>query len=104
MNLEECFKSPSRILSSDPAFRILEDGTIYTTHDLLLSSEKREFSILLSDGQWQEQKELEIELSARDKKVKRVRAGRPSKAPVAPARLTSSLNDFLVFCSHRSPN
>ncbi|GAB1301473.1 Desmocollin-1 [Apodemus speciosus] len=73
MNLEECFKSPSLILPSDPAFRILEDGTIYTTRDLILSSEKREFSILLSDSQWQEQKELEIELSARDKKAFRKR-------------------------------
>ncbi|XP_021006373.1 desmocollin-1 isoform X2 [Mus caroli] len=73
VNLEECLKSPSLILSSDPAFRILEDGTIYTTHDLLLSSEKRAFSILLSDGQGQEQKKLEIVLSAREKKVFRKR-------------------------------
>lgn len=103
MNLEECLKSPSLILSSDPAFRILEDGTIYTTHDLLLSSEKRGFSILLSDGQGQEQKKLEIVLSAREKKVKHVRAGHPFMASVAPARLTSSLNDSLVFCPQRSP-
>ncbi|XP_021070385.1 desmocollin-1 isoform X2 [Mus pahari] len=73
VNLEECLKSPSLILSSDPAFRILEDGTIYTTHDLLLSSEKREFSILLSDGQGQEQKKLEVVLSAKEKKVFRKR-------------------------------
>nr|CAA66628.1 desmocollin Desc1a precursor [Mus musculus] len=73
VNLEECLKSPSLILSSDPAFRILEDGTIYTTHDLLLSSEKRGFSILLSDGQGQEQKKLEVVLSAREKKVFRKR-------------------------------
>ena len=104
MNLEECLKSPSLILSSDPAFRILEDGTIYTTHDLLLSSEKRGFSILLSDGQGQEQKKLEIVLSAREKKVKHVRAGCPFMALVAPARLTSSLNGSLAFCTQCSPN
>ncbi|XP_008827058.1 desmocollin-1 isoform X2 [Nannospalax galili] len=69
VNLEECLKSASLVLSSDPAFRILEDGTIYTTHDLLLSSEKKNFSILLSDSQRQEQKEIDIVLSARDKKV-----------------------------------
>ncbi|NP_001099631.2 desmocollin-1 precursor [Rattus norvegicus] len=73
VNLEECLKSPSLILSSDPAFRILEDGTIYATHDLLLSSEKRGFSILLSDSQGQEQKKLEIVLSAREKKAFRKR-------------------------------
>ncbi|XP_042119991.2 desmocollin-1 isoform X2 [Peromyscus maniculatus bairdii] len=73
VNLEECLKSPSLILSSDPAFRILEDGTIYTTHDLHLSSEQKRFSIFLSDSQRQEQKEIEIELSAREKKVFRKR-------------------------------
>lgn len=99
MNLEECLKSPSLILSSDPAFRILEDGTIYATHDLLLSSEKRGFSILLSDSQGQEQKKLEIVLSAREKKVKHGRVGCAFKALGAPARLMSSFNDSFVFYS-----
>ncbi|KAL1773504.1 desmocollin-1 isoform X1 [Sigmodon hispidus] len=73
VNLDECLKSPSLILSSDPAFRILEDGTIYTTHDLLLSSEQKRFSIFLLDSQRQEQKEVEVVLSAREKKVFRKR-------------------------------
>ncbi|CAO2593385.1 Dsc1, partial [Lemmus lemmus] len=70
VNLDECLQSASLILSSDPAFRVVDDGTIFTTHDLLLSSEQRRFSIFLSDSQRQEQKEIEIELSAREKKVK----------------------------------
>ncbi|XP_075826997.1 desmocollin-1 [Microtus pennsylvanicus] len=73
VNLDECLKSASLILSSDPAFRVLDDGTIFTTHDLLLSSEQRRFSIFLSDSQSQEQKEIEIELSAKEKKVFRKR-------------------------------
>uniref|UniRef100_A0A8C0I1R6 Cadherin-2 n=1 Tax=Balaenoptera musculus TaxID=9771 RepID=A0A8C0I1R6_BALMU len=60
VNLKECLQSASLIQSSDPDFRILEDGSIYTTHDLILSSEKKSFSILLSDTQGQEQKEIEI--------------------------------------------
>ncbi|KAK7811161.1 hypothetical protein U0070_004704 [Myodes glareolus] len=68
VNLDQCLKSASLILSSDPAFRVLDDGTIFTTHDLLLSSEQRTFSIFLSDSQRQEQKEIKIELSAREKK------------------------------------
>ncbi|KAH0500267.1 Desmocollin-1 [Microtus ochrogaster] len=69
VNLDKCLKSASLILSSDPAFRVLDDGTIFTTHDLLLSSEQRRFSIFLSDSQSQEQKEIEIELSAKEKKI-----------------------------------
>lgn len=69
MNLKECLQSASLILSSDPDFRILEDGSIYTTHALVLSSEKKSFSILLSDSQGQGQKEIEIILEAGGKKV-----------------------------------
>lgn len=69
MNLKECLQSTRLIQSSDPDFRILEDGSIYTTHDLVLSSEKKSFSILLSDSQGQGQKEIEIILEAGGKKV-----------------------------------
>lgn len=69
MNLKECLQSASLILSSDPDFRILEDGSIYTTHDLVLSSERKSFSIFLSDSQRQEEKEIKIVLEARGKKV-----------------------------------
>ncbi|XP_040840621.1 desmocollin-1 isoform X1 [Ochotona curzoniae] len=73
VNLEECLKSASLILSSDPAFRILEDGSIYATHDLILSSERKSFSIFLSDSESREQKEMEIELSARGEETVRKR-------------------------------
>lgn len=69
MNLKECFPSASLILSSDPDFRILEDGSIYTTHNLILSSERKSFSIFPSDSQSQAQKKIEIVLDVRGKKV-----------------------------------
>lgn len=69
MNLKECLQSASLFQSSDPDFRILEDGSTYTTHNLILSSEKKSFSILLSDTQRQEQKEIEIILEAGGRKV-----------------------------------
>ncbi|NP_001300789.1 desmocollin-1 isoform X1 [Canis lupus baileyi] len=73
VNLKECFQSASLILSSDPDFRILEDGSIYTTHDLILSSERKSFSIFPSDSQSQEQKKIEIVLDVRGKKVPKKR-------------------------------
>ncbi|XP_023365938.1 desmocollin-1 [Otolemur garnettii] len=69
VNLEECLKSASLILSGDPAFTIREDGSIYTTRDLSLPSERKSFFIFLSDSQRQEQKQIEIVLSARDNKI-----------------------------------
>lgn len=69
MNLKECLQSASLIQSSDPDFRIQEDGSIYTTHDLMLSSEKKSFSILLSDTQREEQKKIAIVLEAGGQKV-----------------------------------
>ncbi|XP_074055515.1 desmocollin-1 isoform X2 [Macrotis lagotis] len=69
VNLEECLRSADLIHSSDPDFRILEDGSVYTTKDVGLSSEKRTFAILLSDSQKQEQKKIEIALLAPEKKI-----------------------------------
>ncbi|XP_008259396.2 desmocollin-1 isoform X1 [Oryctolagus cuniculus] len=102
VNLEECLKSASLILSSDPAFRILEDGSIYTTRDLILSSERKSFSIFLSDYQRQEQKEIEVELSAIGKKTIRKRQTkdtvlRRSKrrwAPIPCSLMENSLGPF----------
>ncbi|XP_027702836.1 desmocollin-1-like isoform X1 [Vombatus ursinus] len=69
VNLEECLKSADLIHSSDPDFRILEDGSVYTTKNIGLSSEGRTFAILLSDSQKQEQKKIEIALLAPEKKI-----------------------------------
>ncbi|XP_071064610.1 desmocollin-1 isoform X2 [Dasypus novemcinctus] len=102
VNLEECLKSVSLILSSDPDFRILEDGSIYTAHDVILSSEKKSFSILLSDSQRQEQKEIEIVLAASENKARKKRhtkekvlkRSRRRWAPVPCSLMENSLGPF----------
>uniref|UniRef100_H2QEE1 Desmocollin 1 n=1 Tax=Pan troglodytes TaxID=9598 RepID=H2QEE1_PANTR len=102
VNLEECLKSASLIRSSDPAFRILEDGSIYTTHDLILSSERKSFSIFLSDGQRREQQEIKVVLSARENKSPKKRhtkdtALKRSKrrwAPIPASLMENSLGPF----------
>lgn len=58
VNLKECFKSANLIHSSDPDFQILEDGSVYTAKAILLSSEKRNFTILLSNTENQEEKKI----------------------------------------------
>ncbi|XP_046527194.1 desmocollin-1 isoform X1 [Equus quagga] len=73
VNLKECLQSASLVLSSDPDFRILEDGSIYTTHDLILSSERKSFSIFVLDSQRKEQKEIEIVLAVGGNKAPKKR-------------------------------
>ncbi|XP_068955945.1 desmocollin-1 isoform X2 [Petaurus breviceps papuanus] len=102
VNLEECLKSADLIHSSDPDFRILEDGSVYTTKTIGLSSEKRTFDILLSDSQKQKQKKIEIALLAPDKKtpLKRHAKDRALKrtkrrwAPIPCSIMENSLGPF----------
>ncbi|EHH29241.1 Desmosomal glycoprotein 2/3 [Macaca mulatta] len=102
VNLEECLKSPSLIQSSDPAFRILEDGSIYTTRDLILSSERKSFSIFLSGSERHEQQEIKVVLSARENKAPKKRhtkdtALKRSKrrwAPIPASLMENSLGPF----------
>ncbi|XP_002926707.1 desmocollin-1 isoform X1 [Ailuropoda melanoleuca] len=102
VNLKECFPSASLILSSDPDFRILEDGSIYTTHNLILSSESKSFSIFPSDSQSQEQKKIEIVLDVRGKKAPEKRHTRDAVlkrskrrwAPIPCSLMENSLGPF----------
>ncbi|KAM9676991.1 desmocollin-1 [Dama dama] len=101
VNLKECLQSASLIQSSDPDFRILEDGSIYTTHDLVLSSEKKSFSILLTDSQGQGQKEIEIILEAGGKKIPKrhmkdtvLRRSKRRWAPIPCSLMENSLGPF----------
>ncbi|KAM6218760.1 desmocollin-1 isoform 2-T2 [Rhynchocyon petersi] len=73
VNLEECLKSPIHIVSSDPDFGILDDGSLYAKNDLTLSSKRKSFFVLLSDGQRQEQMEIELVQAAREKKAHKKR-------------------------------
>ncbi|KAK2499778.1 hypothetical protein MC885_021348 [Smutsia gigantea] len=67
VNLKECFTSANLIHSSDPDFQILEDGSVYTTNAILLSSEKRNFTILLSNTENQEEKKMLVLLEHQTK-------------------------------------
>lgn len=60
VNLKECVKFPNLIHSTDPDFHVLKDGSVYTTNAVLLSSEKRSFTILLSNTKNQEEKEIVV--------------------------------------------
>ncbi|XP_054439820.1 desmocollin-1 [Pteronotus mesoamericanus] len=102
VNLKECLQSASLIRSSDPDFRILKDGSIYTTHDLILSSQRKSFSIFLSDSQKQEQKKIEIVLEARGKKVSKKKRAKDTVlqrnkrrwAPIPCSLMENSLGPF----------
>uniref|UniRef100_A0A8D1N2G8 Cadherin domain-containing protein n=1 Tax=Sus scrofa TaxID=9823 RepID=A0A8D1N2G8_PIG len=72
VDLKECLRSADLIQSSDPDFRVLEDGTVYTARTVVLSDEKRSFTIWLSNTKAQTQKELPV-LLKHQKKVLRKR-------------------------------
>lgn len=68
--MKECLQSAEFISSSDGNFKVLEDGSVYTTSALSLSAEKKTFTILLKDIQEQVQKKIHVSLVEEEKKVK----------------------------------
>ncbi|KAM6219561.1 desmocollin-3 [Rhynchocyon petersi] len=70
VNLKECLKSADIIQLSDPDFRVLSDGSVFTARAVVFPDEKRSFTILLSDSKTQ--KEITV-LLERQKKVLRKR-------------------------------
>ncbi|XP_019488220.1 PREDICTED: desmocollin-3-like, partial [Hipposideros armiger] len=60
VNLKECLRSADLIQSSDPDFRVLHDGSVYTASSIVLSDEKRSFTIRLSDMKKQIQKKITV--------------------------------------------
>ncbi|XP_005612872.2 desmocollin-2 isoform X2 [Equus caballus] len=101
VNLKECFKSANLIRSSDPDFQILEDGSVYTKNAILLSSEKRNFTILLSNTENQEEKKmvvlLEHQTKKRHSKEKVLRRAKRRWAPIPCSVLENSLGPFPLF-------
>uniref|UniRef100_A0A287DBG4 Desmocollin 2 n=1 Tax=Ictidomys tridecemlineatus TaxID=43179 RepID=A0A287DBG4_ICTTR len=104
VNLEECFKSANIIHSSDPDFQILEDGSVYTTNAVLLSSETRSFTILLFNTDSQEEKEISVLLEKetqvqkrRHSKEKVLRRGKRRWAPIPCSMMENSLGPFPLF-------
>ncbi|XP_014636795.1 PREDICTED: desmocollin-3 isoform X1 [Ceratotherium simum simum] len=66
VNLKECLGSADLIQSSDPDFRVLDDGSVYTASAVEFD-EKRSFTISLSDTKKQTQKEIPVLLEHQKK-------------------------------------
>ncbi|XP_076991840.1 desmocollin-2 isoform X2 [Tamandua tetradactyla] len=104
VNLKECFKSANQIHSSDPDFQILEDGSVYTRKAIILSSEKRNFTVLLSDTENQEEKKIVVLLEHQTKvlkkkhsKEKALKRAKRRWAPIPCSMLENSLGPFPLF-------
>ncbi|XP_061025114.1 desmocollin-3 isoform X2 [Eubalaena glacialis] len=101
VNLKECLGSADRIQSSDPDFRVLEDGSVYTAHAVVLSDEKRSFTIWLSDSKKQTQKEIPVLLEHQKKVLRKrhtketvLRRSKRRWAPIPCSMLENSLGPF----------
>ncbi|KAF2985199.1 hypothetical protein EK904_007513, partial [Melospiza melodia maxima] len=69
VDLKECLQSADFISSSDGNFKVLEDGSVYTTSALSLSAEKKTFTIILKDIQEQVEKKIHVDLVEEEKKI-----------------------------------
>nr|XP_012302623.1 desmocollin-3-like [Aotus nancymaae] len=104
VNLEECFSSADLIQSSDPDFRVLNDGSVYTARAVVLSDEKRSFTIRLSDKRKQTQKEVTVLLEHQKKVLKKrhtretvLRRAKRRWAPIPCSMQENSLGPFPLF-------
>lgn len=106
VNLNKCLRSPDLIQSSDPDFRVLKDGSVYTANAVVLSDEKRSFTIRLSDMKKQTQKEITVflehqklgkALRKRHTKETVLRRTKRRWAPIPCSMLENSLGPFPLF-------
>lgn len=104
VNLKECFESANLIHSSDPDFQVLEDGSVYTTNAILLSSEKRNFTISLSNTENLEEKNILVLLEHQTKVLKQshskekvLKRAKRRWAPIPCSMVENSLGPFPLF-------
>nr|XP_010333777.1 desmocollin-3 isoform X2 [Saimiri boliviensis boliviensis] len=104
VNLEECFSSADLIQSSDPDFKVLNDGSVYTARAVVLSDEKRSFTVRLSDKRKQTQKEVTVLLEHQKKVLKKrharetvLRRTKRRWAPIPCSMQENSLGPFPLF-------
>ncbi|XP_010641714.1 desmocollin-3 [Fukomys damarensis] len=101
VNWKECFRSADLIQSRDPDFRVLRDGSVYTVRVVVLSDDKRAFTIQLSDTETQTQKELTVVLehqkkilNKRNTKETVLRRSKRRWAPIPCSMQENSLGPF----------
>ncbi|KAJ6662139.1 hypothetical protein lerEdw1_012604 [Lerista edwardsae] len=99
VNLKRCLRTSNLVSSTDPNFLILEDGSVYTTNAVSLSSEKKAFSIVLKDLQEHKQKEIHVNLLSHSKKTHKpgeivLRRSKRRWAPVPTLLMENSLGPF----------
>ncbi|XP_003784815.1 desmocollin-3 [Otolemur garnettii] len=104
VNLKECLRSAALIQWSDPAFRVLDDGSVYTASAVVLSGEKRSFTIWLSDIKKQVRKEIIVLLEHQKKVLKKrqtketvLRRAKRRWAPIPCSMQENSLGPFPLF-------
>ncbi|NXC68616.1 DSC2 protein, partial [Anhinga anhinga] len=102
VDLRECLPSAEFISSSDGNFKILEDGSVYTTSAVSLSAEKNTFTILLKDLQEHVQKKIHVSLVEEEKRAHKTRHARDTVlkrtkrrwGPIPSVMLENSLGPF----------
>ncbi|XP_076410890.1 desmocollin-3 isoform X2 [Peromyscus maniculatus bairdii] len=104
VNVKECLSSADGIRPSDPDFRVLDDGSVYPARTLVLSGEKRSFTIQLSDSKTQTQKEIQVILEHQKKVLKKrhtkdtvLRRAKRRWAPIPCSMQENSLGPFPLF-------
>ncbi|KAJ6662135.1 hypothetical protein lerEdw1_012600 [Lerista edwardsae] len=99
VNLKQCLETSDLIRSSDPDFVVVEDGSVYTTNAVSLSSEEKTFAILLENLQGQKQKKIHINLLSHPIKTNKtgetiLRRTKRRWAPVPTTIIENSLGPF----------
>ncbi|XP_048363876.1 desmocollin-1-like isoform X2 [Sphaerodactylus townsendi] len=99
VNLKLCLRTSDLITSSDPDFRVLEDGSLFSTNAISLSSAGRNFTILLTDSQKKIQKQVPVILQSNLKKATEkgeivLRRSKRRWAPVPTIIMENSLGPF----------
>lgn len=104
VNLMECLKSANVIHLSDPDFQVFEDGSVYTTNSVVLSSGQRSFTIWLFNTDSQEERELSVHLEGpvevlnqRLHTEKVLRRAKRRWAPIPCSMMENSLGPFPLF-------
>ncbi|KAF3829883.1 hypothetical protein GH733_001834 [Mirounga leonina] len=102
--MKECLRSADLIQSGDPDFRVLDDGSVYTTSNVVLSDENRSFTIWLSDTKTQTQKKIKVLLEhqkkvlrKRDTKETVLRRSKRRWAPIPCSMQENFLGPFPLF-------